>query len=51
MRGWNGLPGKVVESPTLEGFKRSVCVALRDKVSSSGRRGLTVRCDDLIGLS
>lgn len=29
---WNGLPGKVAVSPSLEAFKRGVDVALRDMV-------------------
>jgi len=29
---WNGLPRAVVESPSLEGFKKCVHVALQDVV-------------------
>ena len=40
----------VVESPSLEVFKNSVDVALRDVVSGHGGGGLLVGLDDLRGL-
>ena len=36
VRCWNGLPGEVVESPSLELFKKRVDVAVRDTVSGYG---------------
>ena len=40
-----------VESPSLELFKRSIDVALRDVVQWYGRDGLTAELDDLSDLS
>lgn len=51
MRYWNGLPRAVVESLSLEAFKKRVNVALSEVVWSSHRHGLVVGLGDLIGLS
>jgi len=45
---WNRLPREAVESPSLEGFKNLVDVALQD--SRRGGVGLMVGLDDLRGL-
>ena len=48
---WKRLPRKVVESPSLEGFKGLVGVALRGMLGSGlGSAGLTVGFDGLKGL-
>jgi len=47
---WSRLPGEVVESPSLEVFKNSGDVALRNVVSGHGGGGLTVGLHDLSGL-
>lgn len=51
MRYWHRLLGEVVESPSLEAFKKRPFVTLRDLVYSSQRHGLVVGLDSLIGLS
>ena len=43
----HGLPKEVVESLSLEMFKKRVDVALRDVVNGHGGDGLTVGLDDL----
>ena len=47
---WHRLPREVVESPSLEVFKNTGGVALRDVVSGHGRDGLMVGLDDLSDL-
>lgn len=47
---WNTLSKEMVESLTLELFRRRVDVALRDMVSSHGSDGLMVELDDIRGL-
>jgi len=47
---WQRLPRAVVESLSLEGFKRRVDVALTDMVSGHGESGLVVGLGDLRGL-
>jgi len=39
---WNGLPGEVVKSLSLQAFKTRVDTALKDMVSEHGGDGLAV---------
>jgi len=47
---WHRLPRVGMDSPSLEGFRSRVDVALRDVVSGHGGDGLAVGLDDLRGL-
>ena len=51
VRQWHRLPRKVVESPSLEVFKKHVEVTLSDLVWSSHVHGLIGEVDDLSSLS
>ena len=42
MRQWHRLPRDVVESPSLELFKKHVDVALRDVVSGHSEDGIVI---------
>jgi len=44
---WNGLPRVVAESPSLEVFKKSVDVALRNTVTGHGGNGLMIGLGDV----
>ena len=51
VRQWRRLPREVVESPSLEVFKKHGDAALRDVVSGHGGDGLAFGCYDLVVFS
>jgi len=50
VRQWHRLPRVVVDSPSLEVFKKHVYVSLRDMIIGHSCDGLMVGLDDLRGL-
>jgi len=48
---WHRLPKEVMESLSLQVFKKRGAVALRDVVGGHGQGGLMIGLDDLSGLS
>jgi len=50
VRQWHRLPREVLQSLSLEVFKKHADVALRDTVSGHGGDGWMVGLDDLRGL-